>query len=123
MNYQVLITFDAADEAGARAVHGRIVGTIEGLRDAGELPTGTYTGGLQPGPGHPAEDDGHKYRIVRMYARGDQTRRIIDRGLTIGEARAHCRNPETNSKTATGATARALTARRGAWFDGFEIDK
>jgi hypothetical protein len=61
-----------------------------------------------------------KYKIVRMYLKGGK--RTIERGLTLAEAQAHCRNPETSSKTATSSRARALTRARGAWFDGYEKD-
>lgn len=58
------------------------------------------------------------YKIVRMYFRGG--RRTIDTGMTLGEAKAHCGNPETSSRTATSAAARARTRKMGDWFDGFE---
>ena len=59
------------------------------------------------------------YRIVRMY-RHNYSRRIIKRGLTLAEAKAHCRDPETSSSTATSATALRRTKRLGPWFDGYE---
>lgn len=59
-----------------------------------------------------------KYRIVRMYFRGGK--RIIRRGLFLSEAQRHCNDPETSSSTATGAKARRITQRMGAWFDGYE---
>lgn len=48
------------------------------------------------------------YKIVRGYFRGG--RRTIKRGLTLEEAQAHCRNPETSSRTATSAAAKRRTA-------------
>ena len=63
------------------------------------------------------------YRIVRMYRNRDGfRRRIIQRGLTLEEARAHCRDPETSSSTATSAAARRRTLALGAWFDGYESE-
>lgn len=62
-----------------------------------------------------------KYRVVRMYMRG--RKRTIARGLTLAEAQAHCKDPETSSTKATSSKARARTRRRGPWFDGFEEDK
>lgn len=59
------------------------------------------------------------YKIVRMYFRGGK--RTIKSGLTLEEAQAHCRNPETSSRTATGTAARRRTAARGPWFDGYEV--
>ena len=46
------------------------------------------------------------YKIVRFYQIGPR-RRTIKTGLTLAEARAHCRDPETSSKTATSAAASA----------------
>ena len=58
------------------------------------------------------------YKIVRMYFKGGK--RTIDTGLTLEEAQAHCRNPETSSKTCTTAAGHARTRKHGAWFDGYE---
>lgn len=59
------------------------------------------------------------YNIVRHYENG--SKRTIDTGLTLDEAKAHCRDPETSSRTATSSVARARTRRMGNWFDGYEI--
>lgn len=61
------------------------------------------------------------YRIVRNYFNGPS--RVIRRGLTLEEAQAHCRDPETSSKTATSSRAKRRTAQRGPWFDGYEESK
>jgi hypothetical protein len=62
------------------------------------------------------------YRIVRNYFDSERApeRRVVKRGLTLEEARAHCKDPETSSTTAKSATARAHTAAHGSWFDGFD---
>ena len=60
------------------------------------------------------------YKIVRMFQRPDQKRRTIKTGLTLEEARAHCRDPETSSRTATSSEARRYTEEHGPWFDGYE---
>lgn len=65
--------------------------------------------------------DSGRYKIVRYYYRS-RNRRTIDRGLTLEEAQAHCKNPETSSKTATSSAAKAVTRRQGPWFDGYERD-
>lgn len=57
------------------------------------------------------------YDIVRFYFRGES--RVIAEQLSLEEARAHCKNPETSSSTATTEEARRHTARRGPWFDGY----
>ncbi len=62
------------------------------------------------------------YRIVRLYKDADTRRRVIARGLTLEEARAHCSDPETSSSTATTPEAKARTAKLGAWFDGYETE-
>jgi hypothetical protein len=59
------------------------------------------------------------YKIVRMYFRGGK--RTIERGLTLEEAKAHCADPQTSSKTAVGKNA--YTRRVGPWFDGYEKDR
>lgn len=60
------------------------------------------------------------YKIVRMYMRGGK--RTLVRGLTLEEAQAHCKDPETSYKTATSAAARRRTAQRGPWFDGYDAE-
>jgi hypothetical protein len=60
------------------------------------------------------------YQIVRFYRQADIRRRVIARGLTLTEAQAHCRDPETSSSTCEGQAGRARTRRLGDWFDGYE---
>lgn len=67
------------------------------------------------------------YKIVRSFFRGGSqgrdsrpTRRTIATGLTLEEAQAHCKNPETSSSTAVSAKARRYTRQHGQWFDGYE---
>lgn len=62
------------------------------------------------------------YKIVRSFMVGSSNlrkRRPIRTGLTLEEAQAHCRDPETSSRTATGAAAKARTKRYGPWFDSY----
>ena len=63
------------------------------------------------------------YRIVRCYMDGRSRLRTVKRGLTLEQAQAHCRSPETSSKTATSAAARRRTKLRGPWFDGYYDDR
>ena len=57
------------------------------------------------------------YKIKRFFFQGEHE--IVERGLTLEQAQAHCEDPESSSKTATGSNA-AITAAHGAWFDGYE---
>ena len=59
------------------------------------------------------------YKIVRMF-RNDHPSRMVRRGLTLEEAQAHCREPNTSSSTCTDAKGLALTRKVGPWFDGYE---
>jgi hypothetical protein len=61
-----------------------------------------------------------KYKIVRHYQRGGK--RVIETGLTLEQAQAHCNDPETSYKTATSAAARKRTEQKGPWFDGYDLD-
>jgi hypothetical protein len=61
------------------------------------------------------------YHIIRFFQNAYPSE-IIKEGLTLEEAQAHCRDPETSSRTATSDEALALTAERGDWFDGYDED-
>lgn len=61
------------------------------------------------------------YKIVRFYEK--RSKRTIERGLTLDQAQAHCRNPETSARTCTSAKGKARTRRYGFWFDGYEETK
>ena len=59
------------------------------------------------------------YKIVRQY-QSDHTRsRTIKTGLTLEQAQAHCRDPETSSSTCTRSDRKRITKRNGAWFDSY----
>lgn len=60
------------------------------------------------------------YKIVRHYQRDHLKNRVIKRGLTLEEAQAHCRDPETSSRTATSQAAFRRTVQWGPWFDGYD---
>jgi hypothetical protein len=60
------------------------------------------------------------YNIKRMYFRSGVSNRIVARGLSLEEAQAHCKQPNTSSSTATSAIAYARTQKYGPWFDGYE---
>lgn len=62
------------------------------------------------------------YKIVRFF-QSDLPPRVIKRGLSLIEAQAHCRNPETSSRTATSGPARLLAEQCGPWFDGYDKEE
>ena len=59
-----------------------------------------------------------KYKIVRYFFNGGSE--TIKTGLTLEEAQAHCRDPETSSQTCTLPENKAITEKYGPWFDGYE---
>lgn len=61
------------------------------------------------------------YKIVRMFFKNRQPRTIA-RGLTLEEAQAWCRDPESSSQTCTSAAKCRYTRQHGPWFDGYDID-
>jgi len=60
------------------------------------------------------------YKVVRFYFNAGIRRRIIERGLTLEQAQAHCSDPETSSSTCTNPVGKARTRKMGKWFDGYE---
>ena len=63
------------------------------------------------------------YKIVRYYRSYDHKSRVVRRGLTLEEAQAHCRDPETSSRTCTNAAGRRRTKLKGPWFEGYTEDR
>ena len=64
--------------------------------------------------------DTHRgYKIVRYYHDRPGHRHTLNARCTLAEAQAHCDDPETSSRTATTAAAKAVTRRMGGWFDGY----
>lgn len=59
-----------------------------------------------------------RYHVVRFYSNRRGSRRILS-NVSLEEARRHCADPETSSRTATSPAARRRTRRCGAWFDGY----
>ncbi len=63
-----------------------------------------------------------RYKVQRIYFHRPGHARTLHTGLTLAQAQAHCSNPETSSRTATGSVARARARRYGAWFDIYTED-
>ena len=59
------------------------------------------------------------YKIVRMYLDENVSDRTIKSGLTLEEAQAHCKDPETSSSTCTKAAGLRRTKQYGDWFDSY----
>jgi hypothetical protein len=61
-----------------------------------------------------------EYNIYRVFADEELGKTLIEQGVTLEEARAHCKDPETSSKTARSDDARERTRKYGPWFDCYE---
>ena len=57
------------------------------------------------------------YTIVRFYQNHGSEE--IKTGLTLEEAREHCNDTETSSKTCEEADNVSRTETMGPWFDGY----
>jgi len=63
------------------------------------------------------------YKIVRNYFNDNIRKRTMAHGLTLDEAQAWCRDPETSSRTCTKAVNVRRTEKYGPWFDGYEEER
>jgi hypothetical protein len=61
------------------------------------------------------KNEKNTYMIIRFKSEGKN--RIIARGLTLEQAQAHCKDPETSSRTAN--NKRNI---KGEWFDGYDLE-
>jgi hypothetical protein len=59
------------------------------------------------------------YKIVRNYFRDRNKYQVIETGLTLAEAQAHCCDPETSSSTCKLPRNVQRTRSCGPWFDGY----
>jgi len=60
-----------------------------------------------------------KYKIIRFKFNGRP--RTLQTGLSLEEAQAHCKNPESSSTTCSSAKARKVRAN-GPWFEGYDSE-
>lgn len=59
-----------------------------------------------------------KFEVIRVYKFGPY-REVVQSGLSLEDAIAHCTGPEASSRTATNKEAQERTRLRGPWFEGF----
>jgi hypothetical protein len=65
--------------------------------------------------------DTERYDIIRFYFnKGNTTQEVVREDVTLQDAQAHCKDPESSSSTCTMDDGTARTAERGEWFDGYE---
>ena len=62
------------------------------------------------------------YSVFRFYADESRDAVLLESGLTLEQAQAHCGDPETSSETATVPGAVRRTALFGPWFDGYRAE-
>lgn len=60
------------------------------------------------------------YRVKRFFYSDKYPSEVIATDLTKEQAQERCSDPEGSSRTARDSRGVALTAQRGAWFDGYE---
>ena len=58
------------------------------------------------------------YMVIRKFYSGDE--QTIETGLTLEDAKAHCKDPETSSRTCTEPENVKLYDTKGPWFDVYE---
>lgn len=66
------------------------------------------------------EDEDASYKIIRMYQREELPDEIVKKGLTLHEARAWCKDPETSGSKCTTQAGIQRTWLCGMWFDGYD---
>jgi hypothetical protein len=57
-----------------------------------------------------------KYYIIRNYFADGMSGKVMDKGLTLEQAQAHCKDPQTSSSTHSNGRNGCKTD----WFDGYE---
>lgn len=60
------------------------------------------------------------YKIVRYFQSG--RKRVIESGVSLEDAQAHCKDPESSSTTCKSSYKKAYTRAHGPWFDGYTED-
>ena len=89
---------------------------------ASESPIEEWNRGIKQSDILRVNSQDETYSIIRHYFDTEIESEVIETGLTLDEAQAHCTDPETSSSTATSQDAVARTETYGPWFDGYERD-
>lgn len=76
----------------------------------------------QSSRGMKMDNDSDRYKIVRHFFNSGR-KFTIRENQRLSFVQAHCKNPETSSKTCTSAEGRRRTRRSGPWFDGYTRQK
>ena len=63
------------------------------------------------------------YKIIRFYANDPDGSETLDEGLTLRDAKRHCNDPETSSRTCREPGNVERTERCGPWFDGYTEER
>jgi hypothetical protein len=59
------------------------------------------------------------YKIIRRYFNESVRPRTMATGLSLEQAQAWCKDPETSSQTCVKTAGKARTRKCGPWFDGY----
>ena len=63
------------------------------------------------------------YRVVRFFKEEGlifHPSEVVKTGLSLEEAQAHCKSPESSSSTCTTEEGHRRTIKRGDWMDGYD---
>ena len=60
-----------------------------------------------------------RYNVIRFFADACIDNQMVRRNLTLAQAQAHCKNPETSSRTCSTREGTERTRKHGDWFDGY----
>ena len=59
------------------------------------------------------------YKLIRFYQNWPNSSAVVETGLTLEEAQAHCSDSQSSSVTCTLPEGVVRTSTFGPWFDGY----
>ena len=59
------------------------------------------------------------FKVIRQFERDPSMNKVIATGLTLEQAREHCKDPETSSRSCVRPENVNRTQRLGAWFESY----